>query len=217
MTFWCGSESADPCLWLWIRILLFSSLTFKTPTKRWFFFSFSASYFLKVHLHHFLKIKSQKSHKTEDIKVFLSIWYLIIEGSGPGRPKNMWIRIRIRNTDHNTRLNNLRLVKENSKEEVLTYQPSEPQQAPLSPAGAVPAGCLLDSASWLLRSPDSASQTDCWPEESAGICETFWNQQIWGLNFKFKWASNAKKCMDGNKNKKGDDHISEGFLEIGLS
>jgi hypothetical protein len=25
--------SADPCLWLWIRILLFSPLVFKTPTK----------------------------------------------------------------------------------------------------------------------------------------------------------------------------------------
>ncbi len=54
MTFWGGSGSADPCLWLmdprirtrirgsvpltngsvsWIRILLFSSLTFKTPAK----------------------------------------------------------------------------------------------------------------------------------------------------------------------------------------
>ncbi len=39
MTFWCGSGSgsADPCLWLVdrirIRILLFSSLTFKKPTK----------------------------------------------------------------------------------------------------------------------------------------------------------------------------------------
>jgi hypothetical protein len=34
MTFWCGSGSgsADPC-WIWIRILLFSSFTFKMPTK----------------------------------------------------------------------------------------------------------------------------------------------------------------------------------------
>jgi hypothetical protein len=42
MTFWGGSGSTDPCLWLmdpdpgsrsWIRILLFSSLTFKMPAK----------------------------------------------------------------------------------------------------------------------------------------------------------------------------------------
>ncbi len=32
MTF-CGSGSADRCLWLMDTILLFSSLTFKTPTK----------------------------------------------------------------------------------------------------------------------------------------------------------------------------------------
>ncbi len=35
----------------WIRILLFSPLTFKTPTKTYFFLSFSAVYFLKVHVH----------------------------------------------------------------------------------------------------------------------------------------------------------------------
>jgi hypothetical protein len=37
--------------------------------------SFSAYYFLKVHLHHFSKIKSKKrSHKTVGINVFLSIF-----------------------------------------------------------------------------------------------------------------------------------------------
>ncbi len=49
---------------LWIRILLFSPLTFKTPTKNKIyvksFKSFSAFYFLKLHLLHFSKIKSQK-------------------------------------------------------------------------------------------------------------------------------------------------------------
>jgi hypothetical protein len=41
------------------RILLFLSWTFKTPTKKLIFEnSFSASYFLKVHLHHFSRIKS---------------------------------------------------------------------------------------------------------------------------------------------------------------
>ncbi len=37
------------------RILLFSSVTFKTSTK-----SFFAYYFLKIHFHHFSKIKSHK-------------------------------------------------------------------------------------------------------------------------------------------------------------
>jgi hypothetical protein len=44
---------------LWIRILVFSSLAFKTlkkTIKKMFF----AYYFLKVHLHNFSKIKSQK-------------------------------------------------------------------------------------------------------------------------------------------------------------
>jgi hypothetical protein len=37
--------------------------------------SFSAYYFLKVHLHHFSKIKSPKrSHKTVGIKDFLTIF-----------------------------------------------------------------------------------------------------------------------------------------------
>jgi hypothetical protein len=62
MTFWCGSGSPDPCLWLMrIRILLVSSLTFKMPTKNKFFkTSFCGYYFLKVLLHHFSKVKSQK-------------------------------------------------------------------------------------------------------------------------------------------------------------
>ncbi len=51
---WFGSGS-------WIRILLFSTLTFKTPSKNLFFSTiFSAYYFLKLNLHHFSKIKSQK-------------------------------------------------------------------------------------------------------------------------------------------------------------
>jgi hypothetical protein len=56
---------------------------------------FSAYYFLKVHLHHFSKIKSQKG--------FSYYICMVIEGSGAGsipltsgsgswRPKNMWIR-----------------------------------------------------------------------------------------------------------------------------
>jgi hypothetical protein len=37
MTFWCRSGSADPCLGLMDPILLFSSLSFKKPTKNLFF------------------------------------------------------------------------------------------------------------------------------------------------------------------------------------
>jgi hypothetical protein len=44
----------------WIRILLFSSLTWRCQQKTNFLTQFfSACNFLKVHLHHFLKIKSQ--------------------------------------------------------------------------------------------------------------------------------------------------------------
>jgi hypothetical protein len=42
--------------------------------------SFCAYYFLKVHLHHFLKIKSQ-SHKTVGSRFYHYFW-LMIEGSG---------------------------------------------------------------------------------------------------------------------------------------
>ncbi len=52
--------------------------------------------------------KSKRSHKTVKTKVFLTIFCFkikvsgsipLISGSGSGRPENMWIRIRIRNTD----------------------------------------------------------------------------------------------------------------------
>ncbi len=68
MTFWCGSGSADPCLGLMDPHSdsdpdpdhAISSLTFKRPTKNIFLYSFSAYYFLKLHLHHFSKIKCPK-------------------------------------------------------------------------------------------------------------------------------------------------------------
>ncbi len=62
----------------WIRILLFSSLTFNTLTKNYYFvvfllIIFSAYYSLKVHLHHFSEIKSHKEvTKKVGIKVFLT-------------------------------------------------------------------------------------------------------------------------------------------------
>ncbi len=93
-----------------IRILLFSSLTFKMPAKKLIFsLIFSAYYFLKVHLHHFSKIKSQKGSQNSRNQGFSYYFCMMIEGSGAGsipltggsgsgRPKNMWIRIRIHNT-----------------------------------------------------------------------------------------------------------------------
>ncbi len=71
---------------------------------------FSAYYFLKVHLHHFSKIKSQKESQNSMNQCFSYYFCMMIEGSrsgfidltsgsGSGRAKNMWIRwIRIRNT-----------------------------------------------------------------------------------------------------------------------
>jgi hypothetical protein len=101
----------------WIRILLFSSLTVKMPTKDQFFKTiFSAYYFLQVHLHNFSKIKSQKESQNSGTQGFPYYFCMMIEGSGSGsipltngsgsgsgRPKNMWIRwnrirIWIRNT-----------------------------------------------------------------------------------------------------------------------
>ncbi len=61
--------------------------------------SFSAYYFLKVLLHHFSKVISQKSQNSGN-QGFSYHFCLIIQGSGSRRPKNTWIRIR--NTDPNT-------------------------------------------------------------------------------------------------------------------
>jgi hypothetical protein len=84
---------------------------------------FSAYYFLKLHLHHFSKIKSEKESQNRRNQGFSYYFCMMIEGSGSGsgsragsgsipltsgsgsgsgRPKNMWIRwIRIRNTERN--------------------------------------------------------------------------------------------------------------------
>ncbi len=73
---------------------------------------FSAYYFLKVQLHHFSKILSQKKKSQNSRNQGFSYYFgLMMEGSGSvsipltigsgsgsRRPKNMWIRIRIRNT-----------------------------------------------------------------------------------------------------------------------
>jgi hypothetical protein len=83
----------------WIRILLFSSLTFKMPAKNKIFNTiFSAYDFLKLHLHYFSKIKIQKESQNRKNQGFSYYFCMTIEGSGSWRPKNTWIRIRIRNT-----------------------------------------------------------------------------------------------------------------------
>jgi hypothetical protein len=74
-----GSPDPDPAIFVIDLQDASKKLNFNTI--------FSAYYFLKVHLHHFSKIKSQKGSIP------------LTSGSGSGRPKNMWIRwIRIRNT-----------------------------------------------------------------------------------------------------------------------
>ncbi len=50
-----------------LLILLFSSLTFKTPTKNYF----TAYLFLKVYFHHFSKIKKQEVTKQLKSRFFL--------------------------------------------------------------------------------------------------------------------------------------------------
>ncbi len=62
MTFWSGSGSADPCLWL-MDTYGSGSCYFRhwhwRHQQKTYKKSSSAYYFLKVHLHHFLKIKSR--------------------------------------------------------------------------------------------------------------------------------------------------------------
>ncbi len=110
MTFWCGSGSGDPCLWL-VDLdpdpAIFV-IDLQDASKKLIFSTiFSACYFLKVHLHYFSKIKVKKSHK---IVGFSYYFCMMIEGSGSipltsgsesGRPKNTWIRW-IRNTAWNS-------------------------------------------------------------------------------------------------------------------
>jgi hypothetical protein len=89
----------------------------KTNFKKVFLHSTFLRYFTS-----FFKDKmSKRSHKTVEIKVFLTIFCLMIEGSGSGAgsgsipltsgsgsgslwPKNMWIRIRLRIRIRNTAL-----------------------------------------------------------------------------------------------------------------
>ncbi len=91
VTFWYGSGSADLFLWLTDpirrRILLFSSVTFKTPTTTKFS-PFFAYYFSRVDLPHSLKIKSHKKSQNSRNKGFPYYFCLMMEGSGSVLPTN---------------------------------------------------------------------------------------------------------------------------------
>ena len=132
MTFWggSGSGSADSCLWLMdpdpdpgSGSCYFRHWPSRCRQKTNFFtqFFFLIRYFLKLHLHQFSKMKSQKESQNSRNQGFSYYFCMMIEGSGYGsragsgsgsipltsgsgswRPKNTWIRwIRIRNTDSN--------------------------------------------------------------------------------------------------------------------
>jgi hypothetical protein len=91
VTFWHGSGcgSSDPYLWLTdpdadpgldsMRILLFSSVTFKTQKKY-----FYACSFLKVHSHHCSKITSQKELIKQHKSRLSKFVCLLMEGTGSG-------------------------------------------------------------------------------------------------------------------------------------
>ncbi len=93
MTFSYGSGSCYFCHWP-------SRCQQKTKT----FSKFSAYFFLKVHLHHFSKLKNQKKSENSRNQGFAYYFCLMIEGSGSiplltkgsrsgsRRPKNMRIR-----------------------------------------------------------------------------------------------------------------------------
>jgi hypothetical protein len=109
MTFWCGSGSGSESMPL-------TNGSEDDNKKLNFYFTFSAYYFSKVHLHLFSKIKSQKESQNSRNQSFSNYFCMMIEGSRSGsgsgsipltngsgsgsrRPKNTWIRwIRIRNT-----------------------------------------------------------------------------------------------------------------------
>jgi hypothetical protein len=114
MTFWCASGSGS-----WIRILLFSSLTFKMTTKNKFFKKNFCLLLFEGTFTSFFKDKKSKNTQNSRNQSFSYYFCMMTEGSGSesgstlltngsgsGRPKNMWIRliririrIRMRNTD----------------------------------------------------------------------------------------------------------------------
>ena len=99
---WFGSGSADPCLWLMdpdpnpaIFVIDLQDTNKKLIWKK----SFPAYYSLRVHLHHFSKIKSPKEvTKQQESRFFLLLLLddrrirIRSHTSGSERHKNIWIR-----------------------------------------------------------------------------------------------------------------------------
>ncbi len=84
-TFWGGSGSADPCLWLMDPDPAIFVIDLQDGCKNKFFNTiFSAYYFLKVHLHNFSKIKSQKESQNIRNQGFPYYFFMMIEGFGSG-------------------------------------------------------------------------------------------------------------------------------------
>ncbi len=89
-----------------MRILLFSSLTFKTPKKLIKFFFLDITFWRYIYII-FQRKKAKKKSQNSRNQGFSTYFCLMIEGSGSipltngsgsRMPKNMWIRIRICNT-----------------------------------------------------------------------------------------------------------------------
>jgi hypothetical protein len=81
-------------IWYGSGFCFFSSVTFKTATIN-LVLKFFAYYFLKVHLHRFSKIKVIKKSQNRCNQGFSYYFCLMIEVSGSGSTKIIWIRIRI--------------------------------------------------------------------------------------------------------------------------
>ncbi len=88
--FWTVLRIHDILVWIRIQILPFSSLTFKTPIKTYLKKSFSAYYYFAVTFTSFFKDKrSKRSHKTVEIKVFLTIFANWLKDPDPWGPKHV--------------------------------------------------------------------------------------------------------------------------------
>jgi hypothetical protein len=81
---------------LGVLILVFSLVAFMMTTKNMLFPKFFDYYFLKVHLHMYLKMKSIKEVTKSRNPGFSYFFCLVMEGSGSGRFKNLRIRIHLR-------------------------------------------------------------------------------------------------------------------------
>ncbi len=93
MKFWRGSGSADLYLILMDPDPAFFVSDLQDVNKK-YFFSSKFFYFLKVHLHHFSKIKSHKQKSQNRRSQCFSYYFcLMIEGSG-SVSLTKWFRIR---------------------------------------------------------------------------------------------------------------------------